>query len=271
MPKFVDKIPDALQRHSGRDIQIVNDEKLGFYRLDPLPSEAELNEIYKEQFAAELRPNFLEKKQQDREFWRFAHQRKETVVRDILGDRCAQPAVLDIGCGVGQLLEDFRDWGWSVQGIEPADAFQPVLQEREIPVIQGMFGALSEEQSSELGSYDFVNLTNVLEHVLDPIGIVEAAVSLVEPGGVLCLETPNDFNDLQIVAAERLQNDPWWLHPLHLNYFDRSSLQRIMENFALEPVTEQAQFPLEFFLLAGAELYRPAGTWKECPWYARCL
>ncbi len=251
MSLFVEQIPDALMAHDGRELKATPNDKYGFYQLEPLPSDAELEQIYKEQFAAQLRPHFLEKKKQDRGFWRYAHHRKHELVSRELGDLQYSPSVLDIGCGVGQLLEDFRDWGWQVKGVEPADVFQEVLKDKDIPVYQGMFGDLSEQELESLGQYDFVNLTNVLEHVRDPLGMVSDAVSLVKPGGILCIETPNDFNDLQLIAADKLQSQPWWLHGLHLNYFDRKSLQKILQDYAMDCVSSQAQFPLEFFLLAG--------------------
>ena len=44
----------------------------------------------------------------------------------------------------------------------------------------------------------------VLEHVRDPIGLIEEARSLLAPGGLLLLISPNDFNPLQMTLWKKL-------------------------------------------------------------------
>ena len=46
-------------------------------------------------------------------------------------------------------------------------------------------------------------LTNMLEHVPDPIVILELARDLLRPGGALSVGVPNDFSPFQIAAARR--------------------------------------------------------------------
>ena len=53
----------------------------------------------------------------------------------------------------------------------------------------------------------------VLEHVRDPIGLIEEARSLLVPGGLLLLISPNDFNPLQMTLWKKLGFQPWWVNP----------------------------------------------------------
>jgi SAM-dependent methyltransferase len=62
------------------------------------------------------------------------------------------------------------------------------------PIAQGL--SISEESVQEHaenypGAYDIVCSFQVLEHVVDPRGFLEASVKLLAPGGKLIISTPN--------------------------------------------------------------------------------
>ena len=67
-----------------------------------------------------------------------------------------------------------------------------------VEVVEGFFNA---ETAPTLGSFDAVHLNNVLEHIPDPIELLILARECLEPGGILCVNVPNDFSPLQIAAT----------------------------------------------------------------------
>ncbi len=97
-----------------------------------------------------------------------------------------------------------------------------------------------------------VTLLNVVEHVIDPIGLVREVHRLLPPGGAIVIRVPNDFNPLQEAARSKLGHQPWWIaSPDHVNYFDHASLRRLVESAGFDIVDQWGDFPMELFLLMG--------------------
>jgi SAM-dependent methyltransferase len=68
-------------------------------------------------------------------------------------------------------------------------------------------------------------LVDILEHTPDPRKLVEKARDWLNPGGILVIVTP----DIKSLAA-RLAGNRWWhFRPGHLGYFQRQSLQKLLE------------------------------------------
>jgi SAM-dependent methyltransferase len=75
-------------------------------------------------------------------------------------------------------------------------------------------------------SFDAVILSHVIEHVHDPIGLLQACRGFLNPGGVLIAITPNTASCIhRRFGADWLGLDP----PRHLHLFNRGTLQRIAE------------------------------------------
>ena len=52
------------------------------------------------------------------------------------------------------------------------------------------------------------------------------AKELLSPGGIICIQVPNDFNQLQLLALKKVTKKEWWVAiPDHINYFDFQSLE----------------------------------------------
>jgi 2-polyprenyl-3-methyl-5-hydroxy-6-metoxy-1,4-benzoquinol methylase len=95
--------------------------------------------------------------------------------------------LLEIGSGLGYLLEFFRDDGWNVRGVEPdiglARFASKVLKLDILP------GTLPKPQIPS-GSLDAVLMMHVIEHVPDPLDTMIEIFRMLKPGGTLVLETP---------------------------------------------------------------------------------
>jgi SAM-dependent methyltransferase len=86
-------------------------------------------------------------------------------------------AVLDFGCGSGEILDVLQDLGWTTYGIEPA-AKQAFVRHRE----------LRDIPSSAM--FDLAVAHHVLEHVGDPLRILRALLACLKPGGLLFVSVP---------------------------------------------------------------------------------
>lgn len=150
---------------------------------------------------------------------RALYRRRAAAVEQILGGK---GKVLDIGCGPGFLLREFRAQGWDVQGTEFSE--QSAAHARHtlgLPVVVGDIAELKFEP----GSFDAVILWHVLEHMIDPQRTIANVARLLRPGGLLLCAVPN-FGSLEA----RLTRDKWF-HldvPRHLHHFTVQALTSLL-------------------------------------------
>jgi SAM-dependent methyltransferase len=89
-----------------------------------------------------------------------------------------------------------------------------------VPEATVLVGEL-EAASARLPSFDVCVLWDVLEHVRDPLRLLQTVQGLLAPGGVLALATPS----LDTWSARLLRRRWVEYKPEHLFYFDRATLQ----------------------------------------------
>lgn len=232
----------------------------GFRHVVPLPDPRELEAAYRENYYAQEKPTFLQHAGEDREWSELASRdRLEAFERLLPRDR---RHLLDIGCGPGFFLKSAMDRGWRVLGIEPSRQASAHARSLGVQVVEGFF---NKGSAGGLGRFDVVHLNNVLEHVPNPLEIVILARELLAPGGLLCLNVPNDFSPLQ-TAARVSQNLPeWWVAPPHhLNYFDFDSLEALLTRLGFDVAERTTTFPMELFLLMGLNYTADAALGRSC-------
>ncbi|MDP3985436.1 MAG: class I SAM-dependent methyltransferase [bacterium] len=96
--------------------------------------------------------------------------------------------LLDVGSGHGLFLDLVKRAGWREQGIELNT--QAAERSRERFGVSVYVGTI-ETFSPGAESYDAVTLWDIFEHVPDPRGLIRRAGSVLLPGGLLLIETPN--------------------------------------------------------------------------------
>jgi 2-polyprenyl-3-methyl-5-hydroxy-6-metoxy-1,4-benzoquinol methylase len=236
------------------NIRVIDCNQCSFKHVYPLPTEKDLKFLYEEQFGGKVRRGFSERKKTDEEYWNLAFERRLYTYNHNLNSRSSMaPKILDVGCGTGNLLIYFREHGFRIQGIEPSQIFAEELEYSKIPNIPKLFNEITAAEWENLGKFDVINMSMFLEHVLDPLKIINKVKSLLNPGGILTIESPNDFNSLQMSIIETQNLPMWWITALHINYFDFESLESLVKRAGLEPVVRNAQFPMEIFLHFGEQ------------------
>jgi 2-polyprenyl-3-methyl-5-hydroxy-6-metoxy-1,4-benzoquinol methylase len=129
--------------------------------------------------------------------------------------------LLDVGCGRGDLLAIARSRGWDVHGIElSAEASQSARDDLNLPVRTGTL----EQHEGELGDFDVVISTEVIEHVPSPRSFLTSIRSLLRPRGQAIIETPNWGSFWRRLGGRR------WLglNQFHVYLFDAACLTRLM-------------------------------------------
>ena len=99
------------------------------------------------------------------------------------------PSFLDVGCGMGRYLIAAQRLGFDVIGFEPSvNHARVAAQHFHLPVITDYFSA--DRVAGK--KFDLMILSHVIEHIYDPKSFIHELVSLLKPGGVLIVITPNN-------------------------------------------------------------------------------
>jgi len=94
--------------------------------------------------------------------------------------------VLDIGCGIGEVIDVFKDNGWDCHTIEVNPAAIRWLKTRNIHPFVGPFNQYPVQEK-----FDVIMAWGVVEHVVDPIDFLKKVFSQLNPGGVFVSEVPS--------------------------------------------------------------------------------
>lgn len=95
--------------------------------------------------------------------------------------------LLDIGCGSGAFLNKARSAGWSVTGIDLDELAVEQTSKMGLDVRHGDIDVLKDMESC----FDYITMGHLIEHVHEPIHLLNRCFTLLKPGGLLWLETPN--------------------------------------------------------------------------------
>ena len=106
----------------------------------------------------------------------------------------AEKRVLDIGCGGGILCESLAQRGAIVTGIDMGEAPLSVAKLHQLEsnlTINYQHSTAEAFAQEHAGEFDIVTCLEMLEHVPDPAQVINAAATLVKPGGHLYFSTIN--------------------------------------------------------------------------------
>ncbi|WP_273024689.1 bifunctional 2-polyprenyl-6-hydroxyphenol methylase/3-demethylubiquinol 3-O-methyltransferase UbiG [Rheinheimera sp.] len=148
--------------------------------------------------------------------------------------------VIDIGCGGGILAESMARSGANVTGLDMAQDSLNVarLHALEAGVTLNYQQATAEQYAAEHGEqFDVVTCMEMLEHVPEPMSVIQACADLAKPGATLFFSTLNKTWKaylLAIVGAEHVMK----LVPKGTHEFSKfirpSLLMRYLEQAGLE-------------------------------------
>ena len=146
--------------------------------------------------------------------------------------------LLDVGCADGRLLDWYRTSAVGARlethGIELDERAAATARGRGHRVVAGRF---ESDRELELGSFDLILASHVIEHVDDPERFARRAAELLAPGGMLVVATPNwDSAD-----ARRLRGHWGGNHwPRHWTLYDQATIGELAAAVGLR--TERTEY-----------------------------
>ncbi|MET0636010.1 MAG: class I SAM-dependent methyltransferase [Chitinophagaceae bacterium] len=121
---------------------------------------------------------------------RFSYGFQYEAIRKILGLRRIN--ILDYGCGTGHFVANATSAGFSCDGAEFNSDFLEILK-RELP--ESAFYQVNDVLEGKIETkYDVIRLSNVLEHLDDPVKIIKQLTSNLQPDGIFLVEGPIEEN-----------------------------------------------------------------------------
>lgn len=110
---------------------------------------------------------------------------------------------LELGCASGAFVALLAEAGYQATGLDLSPAVTAFARETfQVPVLTGPL----ETQALPPGSVDVAILMDVLEHLPDPLGTLQALERLLAPDGLLLVQTPR-FDPSRSPEALRAQDD----------------------------------------------------------------
>jgi SAM-dependent methyltransferase len=200
----------------------------GLVYLNPRPAMSELDRIYPPDYHAfdfsADRYGFVYKVRQRLEAKRILKACKG------LPDNAR---ILDVGCGDGfhlDLLQKFGKSSWQLEGIDMSDRAVEMGKLRGLEIHQGTVQSMAIPE----GTYDLAFMIATIEHVDQPLEVLQAVGKMLKPGGTVVMVTDNT----DTLDFKWFQGRHWggYHFPRHWNLFSPLTIRRLAQEAQLEVV-----------------------------------
>lgn len=150
--------------------------------------------------------------------------------------------LLDIGCGDGAFMGKAKQKGWIVTGTE-INPDQVIYNKENVYV--------ELEEVYENAPYDCITFWHSIEHLKDPLGVLEHVRNLLQKDGVLLIAVPNSGSFQAKLFGRH------WLHldvPRHLYHFNLKSLKGLLKKVGFT-ITHDRYGEVEYDILGWSQSF----------------
>lgn len=168
--------------------------------------------------------------------------------------------VLDVGCGDCSSILELNKKGCEAHGIEPDENIRDLVRNFDLSVHIGLYS----EASYSHAYFDYITMSQVLEHVPDPQTLLKSFHSILKPQGRIILSVPNIDSRLRKKYKERWLN---WHLPYHLNHFSKKSLISLAESAGYRVEKIKTLTPNLWYSLQKLLAAFPTEVGKKAPFF----
>ena len=153
-----------------------------------------------------------------------------------------RPRLLDVGAGLGVFPYRMKEAGWICSALDPDE--RATRHATEVIDIAAFTGDFMKIDPLSLGRFDVVTFNKVLEHVEDPVAMLQRALSVLAPGGFVYFEVP----DGETARAEGPEREEFFIE--HHHVFSLASAVLVATRAGFSPAyTERLREPSRKFTL----------------------
>lgn len=167
--------------------------------------------------------------------------------------------ILDVGCANGGMIGWMKRYGWDIHGV---DVGKEACQIAEKQGLKTFCGHLHEAQYPT-EYFDVIVISHVLEHVHDPLSLLQECNKILKKDGLLIIAVPNfGCFDSQLYVRNWFQIDT----PRHLYHFTLETLDAMINAAGFQVNKWKPKLRLPFYHTSSMKSYRSAnpGFYSLC-------
>lgn len=146
-------------------------------------------------------------------------------------------SICDLGCGNGHITGRLAALGYQVTGVD-ASASAIQIARRAYPGVQFVQALIDRDLN--VGQFDLVISSDVIEHLYRPSDLLEATISLLKPGAHFLLGTPYHgyLKNLVLAATGKMDAHFSALHDSgHIKFFSVNTLSQLVRSHGFEDLS----------------------------------
>jgi SAM-dependent methyltransferase len=141
--------------------------------------------------------------------------------------------ILDVGCGQGWLLDISMQHRWDAYGTEYSKVAALKCEKKGIKMKEGVLNPADYPKNY----FDVVILSEVIEHINNPLEELEKIYTVLRDGGLLYITTPNFNSYLRYQVKEKYNIIHY---PEHLSYYTKKTLDDVLSRSGFKKLKLEA-------------------------------
>ena len=157
----------------------------------------------------------------------YVRERKNIYER-FLKRKCDK--ILEVGCGPGVFYKPWLASSVDWSGVDINPYWKEFGSKNDVPISNESTDVLTEK-------YDVITAHQVIEHVEDPISFMKSLVALLNPGGIIHLELPNQdsLTARMRQVSSKISFDYGFIQPpMHLRAYRKETINHLFNHMNLE-------------------------------------
>lgn len=183
-------------------------------------------------------PDFYDEGMKNNRFQRYWHNKRFELVKNTLEN--VEGNILDLGCHGGTLTNFISKLNKNnrLYGIDISKNAIDYAQ-KKYPHIDFMTHDLNDGIPYPEKKFDAVTCFDVLEHVFDPLKLIDETKRVLKDKGYFIVDIPNETPLFKLIWFfwTRMEGKVW--KDVHINHFSTDDLKRLLEKNGFEKINER--------------------------------